>query len=652
MQMQSQVSARFREPQFEALREEERATTSMTANEQGMTPVDETSPDLKPDQILVKDVLATDEPALRQAACEAAVKALQEPTLSIFNADDGRLIRLDRLPLDAHEQQHAAPLHNPKDTVHVSTMTPARIGALLWRRMSCVERKRTKTGKLQIKKCGAPAELVTSLLEKDLRPYPVLEGIATCPQIDLQTGIARLEEGYEENTKLFFDFAGFTFLDAPETPTEEDVKDASNVLLDLISEFQFSPLPDGLPDPSEPEYEEAVELSRRISKSVAFSLILTSACFMNASHPLFFCASSNPGSGKSTLGDLIAAIITGLPSAVTYSWPKSTEEQDKQLMMISLQKYSFVCFDNLEGTINAAKLAIMATQGTLSGRQFGKINEALTAKVHTLFYMNGNNCKITMDLVRRTMQMCLNAMGERATDKKYKRENLIEFTLQNRAKIWKCILTIMRYTIQNIAELEKKYSDKLRHFNSFSKWSKIIRPACLLCGMEDPVLSQNSLYAGDPDRQALTLVIRGWRDIFPDQELSLVDIFKATAAARGGDPNKKTAAENFLEILEAAIPQTREGLTARSVGMWFRAHVRQSIDGWMIETGSRSKTGRRWTLLRTTPEPTPATTPTKPTADEPDAPSSTPAPIVPTSNDNTTGISWAPWNARTDAYYA
>ncbi len=628
------ISKNFHEPQHLAIEAEMKAEAAAQAERSATQELHEawqtTWANLRPNEIVVVDGYADDlglNPTYRSDAVQRAADILGDAGLNFYRADE-RLVRITHLKETKREKQNRP--YVPEGSVALTPITREDMSRFLWEHARLLrltpDRRR---GRVTRNLCSkTPAELVTALLTVDTwgDRLPTIRAISTCPQVDMETGVAHLTEGYDSTSKIYYDLGGVQFQDGPERPDLVHVETAANVLIDLIGEFPVAAMDEALPPAGSAGYDAAVEQSREISRAAIVALVLTAAVHTRCLHPLWGGTAYNPGSGKSTVGSMMSCIITGKESPIVYPWPANKDENEKQLTTVALMKHPFIVFDNAEGRINAPKLNILVSEGQLNARQFGTIDKELHAECMTLFYINGNGLRISADLVRRTILFCLNSFEERSSDAVYNRD-IEAYTLEHRVEIWKSIITILRYSIQRTAELATQFP--MRALAGFEAWSRVVRRACLLCGLEDPARSQDLLYAADPERQELETVIAAWQAAYGEQDICVSDVIRAAGQSAGGDPSVQTAAERLLDAWSDAIPRRGE-LSARIIGAWLQRRQRRPVNGWMIAHVGKGERGAYWRLVR---HGRPAS-----------APKPAPAPSATESS-----VSWQPWDSARDA---
>ncbi len=539
---------------------------------------------LRDNEIVIKDTYS-DKCGFTQYRAEAIKKAtnyIRTLGLNIYICDK-RLVRIIRLKAKKTKRYDI-----PENTISVGAITKSTIAHIVWTYIRCYALTQEKRAIIKSER-KAPDELISALTEIDAwDDLPELTGISTCPQVDINTGAVRLTDGYDETSGIYYDFTGITFIDGPQSPTYTDAIAASLVLRDLTSEFQVAAMDEALPPINDPNYGPAEERGRQVSHAAIISMILTAGLIWQCLHPIHSANAYNAGSGKSTLGKMMSRLITG-DKPIIYTWPTTKEECEKTLTTIAMSKYQFLEFDNAVGKINAPLFNILASEGKINARLFGTNTQTIEATCSTLFYVNGNGLQISEDLIRRTMLVCLNAAQERSSDAKYKRTNFEEYVLENRAKIWQAIITILRYVILNKADLKDKYS-KLRPLAGFERWSQIVRPACIECGWDDPAASQDVLYEADPVRQELTTVMAAWQATYGTSDVCVADVLRNASTG-----NK--AAQQLLQTWDDTIPHRGE-LTARAIGAWLQRRQRRPVNGWMIIHTGRGEHGAYWRLTK------------------------------------------------------
>jgi hypothetical protein len=135
-----------------------------------------------------------------------------------------------------------------------------------------------------------PRQVVNSLLVRQwCWKFPNVNGIITTPTLRMD-GSLLVDPGYDARSELYL-LPGFGGLTISEHPTRDEAVAALGLLTDLLSEFSFTD-----------SIDRSIALDGLLTVLVRGSLMTV---------PMFLIRAHTPGTGKSYLVDVIAAIATG-----------------------------------------------------------------------------------------------------------------------------------------------------------------------------------------------------------------------------------------------------------------------------------------------------------------------------------------------------
>lgn len=364
--------------------------------------------------------------------------------------------------------------------------------------------------------------------------FPILSGIIQFPTIR-NDGSLLLQPGFDEESGLYADFEPEKFSDILQNPTKEDALEALNYLKEIIDEFPFK---------------------EDCDKAVALAAILTSLIrpFVKTS-PLFAITAPCPGTGKSTLADLISIITTGKPASAFKYFPDEAE-LTKSLVAILLSGPSVILIDNVTTLVKSEIISQVLTQETILERILGH-SKKFHISTSTIMLMTGNNLTLAEDMTRRTLYCCLDANVEKPATRQFKRD-IYSFARQERYKIITAILTIHKaFRLNNIPG-----TSNLKPMNGFNEWSEIVRGPLVWLGEIDPLKSQATLEALDPTRSSTEAVFLAWHELFGNAKKSAQEIIETIDNTLQDEKIKR-----LKDALIAAIIN-QKGLTAHTLGKW------------------------------------------------------------------------------------
>lgn len=401
------------------------------------------------------------------------------------------------------------------------------------------------------REANPPQEVMRAMLAaQGSWTFPVLTGVISCPTMR-HDGTIIDAEGYDKKSGLYADFRNQTFSTVALRPTKEDAAAALNFLLEAVAEFPFES-----------------EASRSVMVGAMLTAVLRSSV---PTAPLFGISGRTFGTGKSTAGDMIAIISTGeVAAAVDFN--ANEDEFKKSLFSILLEGAPVTMIDNVVGTLNSSLLNMILSQQSIKGRVLG-VSRTATVPTASLWLATGNNLTLSGDMTRRSLYCELDARMERPDERKFSRD-IYKWTKENRPQLVHACLTILKA----FAAAGKPGADSLRRMNGFDIWSNWIRGALVWLGQADPLDTQRSIEASDPEREALGTVLAAWYECLGSKPVLVNELLRANDAS--------DQRVQLYQSLVAAVASPR-GFNVRSVGKWISRYQGRIVQGFkMVNCGT------------------------------------------------------------------
>lgn len=296
--------------------------------------------------------------------------------------------------------------------------------------------------------------------------FQKISGIITAPTLR-RDGSILWKEGYDPQTKLLL-ISPPDMPDFPQNPTKKDA---------MASLARLDALLDGFPfvDPA--------------SRAVALSGLLTpcARAAMTVS-PIHTISAPSPGSGKSFLVDLCAAIISGSPAPVMTA-SKSEEETEKRLGAIFMSGSPIIAIDNVNGQLYGDALCQCIERPVVKFRVLGE-SRMVEIENKTTMFATGNNISMVDDMARRAVLCNLDPNTERPELREFD-DDPLDMILDNRGQYIADALTVVRaYKIAGSP-------GKLQKLASFGEWSDLIRSALVWLERTDPLESMKKVREAD-----------------------------------------------------------------------------------------------------------------------------------------------------------
>lgn len=298
-------------------------------------------------------------------------------------------------------------LEDETGNLRISEVGPPRFKARLEERIDFVK---------EDKNVQAPQAVANLVFHKPLTAYPPLFRITTFPTYTAE--MARvMAPGYHAESGLYHKpKPGVNIPTIPQEPTDEDVKNARDTLVDLFADFPLDSM-------SRDELVAAVQKGDDVpSFCHTLSVSLTPTCrdMINGPTPNHLARKDRPRTGATKLmGN--ASFIGTLNNAVPQSLPDSRSEVQKTIIATLDGGGNYVFFDNLpagqENESDELAAAITAWP-SYAGRRLG-FTAMVTVMVKQTWLTTGNRTQLSPQLAERTLLIDLDPKmenpGERPT---------------------------------------------------------------------------------------------------------------------------------------------------------------------------------------------------------------------------------------------
>lgn len=269
----------------------------------------------------------------------------------------------------------------------------------------------------------APPDLVLrDILTMSELQVPPLVGLTEVP-IVRPDGTIFSAGGYDWISGFYYAAPeGLTIPSIPENPTEQEVRDAVDLINELLEDFPFA---------------DAASLAT--AWAACLTPILRPA--IAGPSPLILIDAPAAGTGKTLLADCIARIATGRPGAMM-TVPRDDDEMRKRLTAILMAGTTVVILDNVEDRLCLPSLACAITAPTWRDRILGA-NTEIVIPTQVTWLATGNNIRLGGDLPRRCIWCRLDAKTARPWKRSgFKHEDLAGWVEKNRAHLVRAILIL------------------------------------------------------------------------------------------------------------------------------------------------------------------------------------------------------------------
>ncbi|MBN1458340.1 MAG: hypothetical protein JXA57_02305 [Armatimonadetes bacterium] len=450
-----------------------------------------------------------------------------------------------------------------------------------------------------------PLDVVRDVLAEPSPEVPTLERVVTCPIILTSGEIAR-EAGYYPAGRIFAD-PEVEVGPIPESPTDEEIAVARDLLLDVIADFPFVGASD---------------------RAGAFAMMIEPVVrsLIGEPTPLRLIAKPTPGTGATLMVDVISRIAQGRAPMVIAEG-QDEDEWRKRITAALLEGPELICIDNVSRRLKSASLALAITEDSWTDRILGA-SRMTKMPVRCLWVATGNNVELSNELVRRTVPIMLDARVERPWERpagEFQHPDLRGWVETRRADLVAAALTIAQAWMAR----GRPAGEKL--LGGFEAWSRVMGGICAIAGVEGLLGDLGAFYeSNDAESGEVVELLTAWWQASGPEPVGVAVIWRlindqeiCIDLGSGSDHSRKTRLGFVLRsladrIYSVEIDGQSRRLVVRRGGQRARAHLwrldRIESEGVRVSEGcnpSRDARARAHAHARDEPggEPSPTLTP-------------------------------------------
>jgi hypothetical protein len=403
-----------------------------------------------------------------------------------------------------------------------------------------------------------PRDLACSLLNQGQWRLRRIAGVITTPVLR-EDGSLLDAPGYDPATELYL-MPSVALPPIPDKPSRDDALKALALILDLFAEFPFKS-----------DLDQAVAVAGLLTALMRGAL---------PAAPIILVTAGAPGSGKSYLVNVIAAVVTGRPCpAVTLG--TTQRETETRLGAILLAGSQIVSLDNLTSDLNDPLLCQMAEQQVVGARILG-LSEMPNCESRTMLFATGNNVGFTGDMARRGITCELDAREERPELRKFQ-HNARRRAGTGRGKYIAAAFTIVR------AHIAVGSPAALDPIGSYEEWCSRVRDPLVWLGMPDPGASMSRNFEKDDVLGAIREFFALWPDYL--QLNHPYEVSQIIYAGMGPALMPLNALGLFL-VRAAGIRGKPGEVSEVHLARWFRSICGRTVDGRRLLHGRDPVTRR------------------------------------------------------------
>lgn len=430
---------------------------------------------------------------------------------------------------------------------------------------------RVKTGD-GTRRIDAPEEIARIIMGRTGHwIFRTIAGVISTPTLR-HDGSILSEPGYDDRTGLFLE-SHVALPAISDAPTQEEAAAALAIMKGLLVEFPFVF--------NEEEFATNTQMQskdKNPSLSVALSSILTViARGMIDVAPAHGARAPSPGTGKSYLSDVAAAIALGQRCPVISVSADNDGETEKRIITMAMSGEPIISLDNVNGVLGGDTLCQLIERPTCNLRILGK-TERMKIENRVCVFFNGNNVRTLGDMNRRVIISDLDRKMENPETYEFQGDPVRE-VLADRGKYIAAAMTIIKAYIA-----AGKPKQNVKPLNSFEEWSQMIRSPLIWLGEADPCDTIKAAKAEDPQAQAAIEFIAAAKPHMNGQYRALKsgEIAKlaseGNSAFGGGDWNP---AHPELHAILSDLGRGRIP-TGKRIGDWLRTFKNRIYDGLRV----------------------------------------------------------------------
>ena len=302
--------------------------------------------------------------------------------------------------------------------------------------------------------------------------------------------------------------------------------------------------------------------------------------------PLFIITANSQGAGKSTLAQILSAVIIGEAAGST-QLPTNEEEIRKAIGAELILGTEVVVLDNIteQVIVASSSLASAISEPTIRFRILGK-SKMIHADNTATYILTGNNVDANADLVDRACFIRLDT-EQRVAERSFRTESILSDTIKNRTKLFSAVYTIVKSWIDN----GKKRGDAKHRSNVWAKY---------MSGMFDMIDNHVNLEVQDDDGNPIRPLkqflsndtearikanpeFSDWcafrkrvLDAFGEEPWTVSDVFEFASFRDDTDD------ENLLGSWFKGSENYHETARRKNLGLYFRANVDKVFGHWKL----------------------------------------------------------------------
>ena len=292
-----------------------------------------------------------------------------------------------------------------------------------------------------------PQSTARGVLAEPDKGLPVVRRIVSVPVFGSDGKLITSPGYYSESQLLFWPSSGLKLLRPRDEPTKADVRNAVDLLYEMVVDFPFKTTADR-------------------ANTIAALIVSFIRELIDGPVPLFVFGKPTPGTGATLLVQVIAYVVMGV-FATGITEARSEEEWARKILAALRRGWEILIIDNVVGKLKSAALASMVSTDQVSDRVV-RTSNVETVEASCAVFVTGNNLQMSPELARRTVPIDLDAGVERPEFRVgFQHPNLRSWVRENRdLLIWAVYILVQNWTALGCPKGSRK-------FGGFESWTEI-----------------------------------------------------------------------------------------------------------------------------------------------------------------------------------
>jgi hypothetical protein len=355
----------------------------------------------------------------------------------------------------------------------------------------------------------------------------------------------------------------------PSEPTKVELKEATELILEIFSDFPFVS-----------NHDRANYLG------CLFIPLIRS--LVPPPYKMLIIGAPQRGSGKSLLAELMRTVHGGVFRSEI---PREEEERRKVITSIlDSTSAPVVQFDNVAGVLKSSVFDGLLTSAVWSDRRLG-VNVNLELPNDRLWVTTGNNVHIGGDLERRVLWCTINARMEKPEMRpaeSFHIQHIDQWVREHRGEVIHALLVMVRSWA---AAGQDKDVDPTS--DSFGTLVAVLRGIMAHAGIEGQLGHQSSAPVhSDPDAEEHMEFVNAVERAFGTSEWTVRQLLEKVSDF---DDEEGLRADELPGDVSAML-HSKPGTAVKSLGRWLGYRKDRVVDGKVIQSSGTGKTALKWHL--------------------------------------------------------